>query len=55
MNEPIFFAHFGNSWYLEPVIKCVKHTNPNTDIIFLGNEENQYLSKKYDISFKYYN
>jgi hypothetical protein len=52
MGAPIIFIHYGNSSFLPFVIKIAKRFNPNKEIIFLGDKDNDYL-QELDI-FHYY-
>lgn len=55
-NIPIIFIHYGDSFYLKYVVSCFKLTNPTKTMIFLGDENNTYLTKygAEHISFKKY-
>jgi hypothetical protein len=44
LSPPLLFIHYGNSSYLPYVIKVAKRSNPHREIIFLGDEYNQYLT-----------
>ena len=50
MNAPLLFIHYGNSSYLPYVIKVARQFNPDKEIIFLGDEQNDYLRLLGDIS-----
>ena len=43
MGIPIIFIHYGNSSFLPYVVKVAKRFNPDKEIIFLGDEHNDYL------------
>lgn len=44
MNAPIILCHYGNSGYLPYVLKALAHTNPEKEIILLGDDSNQWLN-----------
>ena len=44
MVIPIIFVHKGNPYFLYSVLKQAKHTNPNSEIILLGDETNRSFS-----------
>jgi hypothetical protein len=44
MSAPIILIHYGNSSYLPYVVKLAKRSNPDKEIIFLGDEHNAYLA-----------
>jgi hypothetical protein len=44
-NSPIIFCHYGNSKYLPYIFKCAKISNPNTDVILLGDPSNQKVAR----------
>ena len=54
MSTPIIFIHYGNSSYLPYVIQIAKKFNPKKEIIFLGDEQNEYLGSL-DISHYHFN
>lgn len=54
MNKPIIFMHFGNSWYLEHILKCAKTFNPDTNIFLFGDDSNKNIAMKLGIIFDYY-
>ena len=41
----IIFIHKGDSWYLSYALKQVKKSNPNANIVLLGDERNKKYSK----------
>jgi hypothetical protein len=43
-SPPLLLIHYGNSSYLPYVIKVAKRSNPHREIIFLGDQQNQYLT-----------
>lgn len=43
-NLPIIFCHYGFSKYLPYVFKCAKISNPNKDIILLGDASNKQVA-----------
>ncbi len=43
-NSPIIYVHYGNSKYLKYIFQCAKISNPNTDIILLGDPSNKQLA-----------
>jgi len=44
-NNPIIFCHYGNSKYLKYVFECVRTSNPNADIILLGDPSNKKVAQ----------
>ncbi len=44
-NSPIIYCHYGNSKYLPYVFKCAKLSNPNSDIILLGDASNKKVAE----------
>lgn len=48
-NSPIIFCHYGKSKYLKYVFECVKISNPNTEIILLGDSSNQKIARNYGL------
>jgi hypothetical protein len=49
MSAPIIFCHYGNSEYLPYTLQCARHSNPDKDVVLLGDEQNQWLAKACDI------
>lgn len=49
-NSPIIFCHYGNSKYLPYVFKCAKISNPNAEIILLGDDSNLEVARSCGIS-----
>jgi hypothetical protein len=45
MEPPIVFIHKGNNDYLKYTVQCAKASNPKKDVLFLGDETNNYLTK----------
>ena len=43
MKTPIIFIHYGDSPYLKYTVEFAKKSNPDKQIVFLGDEENKYL------------
>lgn len=43
---PIIFVHYGNSPYLNYVLKCARHFNRNKRIILIGDELNKHYGAK---------
>jgi len=50
MNAPIIFCHYGNKKYLPSVFEAAKLTNPDKEIILLGDQSNQWLAEKLNIT-----
>jgi hypothetical protein len=48
-NAPIIFCHYGFSKYLPYVFECAKISNPNKEIILLGDKSNQAVASKYGV------
>ena len=44
MTAPIILIHYGNSSFLPYVVQIAKRFNPSKDIVFLGDDQNAYLS-----------
>ena len=49
MRAPIIFCHYGKSKYLPYVFECVKTSNPDKDIILLGDSSNEELAEKFGL------
>lgn len=49
MTAPLILCHYGDSWYLPYVLKCLENTNPKILIHLLGDESNAHLANKYNI------
>jgi hypothetical protein len=43
-RAPIILIHYGDSSYLRYVVKLAKRFNPDKEIIFIGDEHNQYVA-----------
>jgi hypothetical protein len=43
-RAPIILIHYGDSSYLRYVVKLAKRFNPDKEIIFIGDEHNQYVT-----------
>jgi hypothetical protein len=43
-SPPILLIHYGDSFYLPYVIKVAKRSNPDREIILLGDRDNEYLT-----------
>ena len=43
MNAPIILIHYGNSSFLPYVVQLIKRFNPRKELLFLGDESNDYL------------
>jgi hypothetical protein len=52
-SAPILLIHYGNSSYLPYVIKVAKHFNPRREIIFLGDEHNEYVTSLGALHYKF--
>ena len=50
MNAPIIFCHYGNKKYLPSVFKAAKLTNPDKEIILLGDTSNQWLGETKNVT-----
>ncbi len=50
---PIIFIHYGHNFYIEKIIRL--NTIKGNKIIFLGDNENEYVSKIDGVEFYYYN
>ncbi|MBU6141207.1 MAG: hypothetical protein KGP29_06615 [Proteobacteria bacterium] len=48
-NNPIIYIHYGFSKYLPYIFECAKISNPNTDIILLGDPSNKEVAEKYGL------
>ena len=58
MNIPLIFCHYGNSTYLPYVFEMARLSNPDKEIVLLGDKNNQWLADKYNIThhaFETYN
>lgn len=44
-KSPIIYSHYGNSKYLPYIFKCAKITNPDTDVILLGDASNKKVAE----------
>jgi hypothetical protein len=44
MRAPLILIHYGNSSYLPYVIQLARRSNPEKEIILLGDEHNEYLT-----------
>ncbi len=44
-NSPIIYCHYGNSKYLKYVFECAKISNPNAEIILLGDPSNKKVAE----------
>lgn len=44
-NNPIIYIHYGNSKYLPYIFKCAKISNPNTEVILLGDPSNKKVAE----------
>jgi hypothetical protein len=51
-NAPILLIHYGDSPYLPYVIKVAKRFNPRREIIFLGDEHNEYVTSLGALHYK---
>jgi len=51
---PLITCHYGNSYYLPYVFKCVNRTNPGREIILLGDDSNRWLADELDITHYYF-
>jgi hypothetical protein len=49
-KAPIIFCHYGNSKYLPYVFECVAISNPDKEIILLGDDSNRAVATKYGIN-----
>jgi hypothetical protein len=50
MSAPILFCHYGNSDYLPYVFQCARLSNPEKEIVLLGDDDNRWIGKAYGIS-----
>ncbi len=48
-NNPIIFCHYGDSKYLKYVFECAKVSNPNSEIILLGDPSNQRVARNHGV------
>jgi hypothetical protein len=44
MTAPIILIHYGNSSFLPYVVQIAQRFNPKKDLVFLGDDQNSYLS-----------
>ena len=51
-SAPILLIHYGNFSYLPYVIKVAKRFNPHREIIFLGDEHNEYVTSLGALHYK---
>jgi hypothetical protein len=51
-SAPIVLIHYGDSSYLPYVIKVAHRFNPHSDIIFLGDERNEYVTSLGALHYK---
>ena len=48
---PIIFIHYGNSPYLKYTLEAAKRTNPNKEIILLGDRSNKKYANNSNVTF----
>ena len=54
MSAPIIFCHYSNSKYLPYVLEAARITNPDKNIVFLGDSYNQWLKNAKNIQHYYF-
>lgn len=54
MPKPLILCHYGNSYYLPYVFNCLKITNPDREVILLGDETNRWLSEETGLTHYYF-
>ncbi|GAA5508256.1 hypothetical protein [Novipirellula caenicola] len=51
-NPPIIFTHYGNSRYLPYVLETARLTNPDKEVVLLGDEKNRWIGKQKGITHR---
>ena len=54
MSAPILFCHYGNSRYLRYVLEMARFSNPDKQIVLLGDEKNAWLADQIDIEHRHF-
>ena len=54
MSAPIIFCHYSNSKYLPYVLEAARLTNPDKNIVLLGDSDNQWLENAKNIQHYYF-